>query len=312
MDATRAHARPFIAPAPADSGIMLPAGGRMTSKKAPEGDLTTYACESFAAAGVVHPVYRKGSGPAVLVITEMPGISPQVLGFADRLVALGFSVALPQLFGIPGADAARASGPACLRIAAEALYDVCVSREFTMLATGRSSPVVDWLRALAVHEHARCGGPGVGAIGMCFTGGFALAMATEPRVLVPVLSQPSLPLGLTARQRHNIDCGPHELATVAARCAREDLRVLGLRFHGDPLVPPERFAFLRERLGDGFVAVELEQRDGHPEELLKKHHSVLTGGLVDEPGEPTHAALQQVLALLQRKLLPSHEAPTPA
>ncbi|MDC0672735.1 dienelactone hydrolase family protein [Nannocystis radixulma] len=283
-----------------------------TKKKAPEGDLSTYACESFAHGGVVHPVYRKGSGPAVLVITEMPGISPQVLGFADRLVALGFSVALPQLFGVPGFDAVRASAPARLRTAARVLYDVCVSREFTMLATGRSSPVVDWLRALAVHEHERCGGPGVGAIGMCFTGGFALAMATEPRVLVPVLSQPSLPLGLTARQRRTIDCGPRELATVADRCARDGLRVLGLRFHGDPLVPAERFAFLRERLGDGFIAVELDQRDGHPEELLKKHHSVLTGGLVDEPGEPTHAAQQQVLTLLQRKLLPARTSDEPS
>lgn len=277
----------------------------MAKTKAPEGDLTTYACEVFTHHDLAHPVYRKGSGPAVVVITEMPGISPQVLGFADRLVALGFSVALPQLFGIPGFDAARASAPGRLRGAARALWDVCVSREFTMLATGRSSPVVDWLRALAVHEHARCGGPGVGAIGMCFTGGFALAMATEPRVLVPVLSQPSLPLGITARQRRTIDCGPRELATVADRCAREDLQVLGLRFHGDPLVPAERFGFLRERLGDGFVAVELEQRDGHPDEILKKHHSVLTGGLVDEPGEPTHDALQRVLTLLQRKLLPA-------
>lgn len=276
----------------------------MANNRAPEGDLTTYACDTFARGGVAHPVYRKGSGPAVVVITEMPGISPHVLGFADRLVALGFTATLPQLFGTPGFDPTRASTPARLRSAAGALYTVCVSREFTMLATGRSSPVVDWLRALAVHEHARCGGPGVGAIGMCFTGGFALAMATEPRVLVPVLSQPSLPLGITARHRRTIDCGPRELAIVADRCAREDLQVLGLRFDGDPLVPAERFAFLRERLGDGFVAVELEQRAGHPDELLKKHHSVLTGGLVDAPGEPTHEALQRVLALLQRKLLP--------
>jgi dienelactone hydrolase len=277
----------------------------MAKPKAPEGDLTTYACEAFSHAGVTHPVYRKGAGPAVLVITEMPGISPQVLGFADRLVAIGLSVALPQLFGTPGFDASKARPLARLRGAVKVLTEVCVSREFTMLATGRSSPVVDWLRALAVHEHGRCGGPGVGAVGMCFTGGFALAMATEPRVLVPVLSQPSLPLGLTARQRRSIDCGPDELATVAGRCAREGLQVLGLRFHGDPLVPPERFAFLRERLGDGFVAVELDQRDGHPEEMLKKHHSVLTGGLVDAPGEPTRAALQQVLDLLRRKLLPA-------
>lgn len=280
----------------------------MTKPKAPEGDLTTFACEDFTHGGVTHSIYRKGSGPAVIVMTEMPGISPMVLGFADRLVALGLTVVLPQLFGTPGFDHTRASTGARLRTAVKVLSHVCISREFTMFVAGRSSPVIDWLRGLAVHEHARCGGPGVGAVGMCFTGGFALAMATEPRVLVPVLSQPSMPVGLTARHRHNIDCSAGELAVVADRCAREGLRVIGLRFDGDPLVPPERFAFLRERLGDGFIAVELDQRDGHPEEILKKHHSVLTGGLVDAPGEPTHDALQRVLELMQRKLLPDRAA----
>lgn len=277
----------------------------MRKTRAPDGDLSTYACESFAHGGSERPIYRKGRGPAVIVMTEMPGISPQVVGFADRMVALGLTAVLPQLFGEPGFDHTRASGPRRLGVALRVLREVCVSREFSMLATGRSAPVVDWLRALAVHEHGRCGGPGVGAVGMCFTGGFALAMATDPRVLVPVLSQPSLPIQVTASRRRTIDCGPQELEAVAGRCAREGLRVIGLRFEGDPFVPAERFAFLRERLGDGFVAVELAQRDGHPDEYLKKHHSVLTGGLVDEPGEPTYEALQQVLTLLRRKLLPA-------
>lgn len=276
----------------------------MTRTRAPDGDLTTYDLESFAHDGVEHPIYRKGRGPAVIVMTEIPGIAPQVVGFADRIVALGMTAVMPQLFGVPGFDHTRASGPARLRRMLGVLGEVCISREFSMLAIGRSAPVVDWLRALAVHEHGRCGGPGVGAVGMCFTGGFALAMATDPRVLVPVLSQPSMPVGITASRRASIDCGAQELAVVAGRCAREGLRVLGLRFDGDPFVPAERFAFLRERLGDGFVAVELQQRDGNPHEILKKHHSVLTGGLIDEPGEPTHAALQQVLDLLRGRLLP--------
>lgn len=275
----------------------------MSKPSAPEGDLTSYAEETFAHGGVTHPIYRKGAGPAVIVMTEMPGISPQVVGFADRLVALGLTAVLPQLFGVPGFDPMRASRPAQLRRALGTLAEVCVSREFTLLALGRSAPIVDWLRALAIHEHGRCGGPGVGAVGMCFTGGFALAMATEPRVLVPVMSQPSMPVGVTASRRGSIDCGPQELARVADRCAREGLQVIGLRFDGDPLVPRERFAFLRERLGDGFVAVELAQGDGHPAELLRQHHSVLTAGLVDAPGEPTRAALDRVLELMRRRLL---------
>ncbi len=280
----------------------------MSKAKAPDGDLNTYAQESFDHGGVARTIYRKGRGPAVIVMTEMPGISPQVVGFADRVVALGLTAVLPQLFGRPGFDPNRASVPGKLRGMLGSLVEVCVSREFSMLALGRSAPVVDWLRALAIHEHGRCGGPGVGAIGMCFTGGFALALATDPRVLVPVMSQPSLPVGLTASRRRSIDCGPDELGRVADRCAREGLQVVGLRFRGDPLVPAERFAFLRERLGDGFVAVELEQRDGNPAELLKKHHSVLTGGLIDAPGEPTRAALDRVLELLRRRLLPDAAA----
>jgi dienelactone hydrolase len=228
-----------------------------------------------------------------------------VLGFADRLAAHGFSAALPDFFGRPGDDLDGGSGLARVRRMAGLGLRLCVSREFRMFASGQASPVVSFLRALAKLEHDRCGGPGVGVVGMCFSGGFALAMAADPRVLVPVLSQPSLPIGLTARQRASIDCHPRELELVRARCAGQGLQVLGLRFDGDPLVPAARFEALRERLGDGFIAVEIAQRHGHPEDAMRRHHSVLTRALIDEPGEPTRAALDRVLALLQSKLLPA-------
>ncbi|WP_438017650.1 dienelactone hydrolase family protein [Sorangium sp. So ce315] len=270
--------------------------------RAPEGDLATFARERFTHGGVAHDVYRKGKGPSVLVLTEMPGISPQVLGFADRVVALGCTAVLPSLFGTPGRDPLEPGVSGAL-YGLSSMVSVCISKEFTVFATGRSSPVVDWLRALAASEHERCGGPGVGVVGMCFTGGFALAMAADARVLAPVMSQPSLPVVLTKSQRRTIDCDSATLDAVAQRCDREGLRVMGLRFKGDPFVPEERFQLLRERLGEGFVAVELEQADGHPEGPLKKHHSVLTGALIDAPGEPTRAALDRVLQLFRDKLL---------
>jgi dienelactone hydrolase len=179
----------------------------------------------------------------------------------------------------------------------------CISREFTVLATGRSSPIVDWLRELGEREHARCGGRGIGVVGMCFTGGFALAMAADPRVLLPVLSQPSLPMPISAGRKRAIDCSSAQLEAVAERCRRDGLQVLGLRFKDDPFVPAERFAMLRERLGDAFIAVELEQADGHPAGPLPKHHSVLTVDLIDEAGEPTRRALERVLEMLRAKLL---------
>jgi dienelactone hydrolase len=277
------------------------AGAKPT--RAPQGELVSYARERFDADDFAHDIYRKGTGPAVIVITEMPGITPHVLGFADRVVALGCTAVLPDLFGEAGRDP-YASGKWGMRsYGLRSAASVCISREFSMFVTGVSSPVVCWLRSLAAREHVRCGGPGVGAIGMCFSGGFALAMATDPRVLAPVLSQPSLPIGLSRRHRAAIDCSDRELAIVAQRCANEGLRVLGVRFHDDPLSPGERFAFLKQRLGDGFVAIELDQASGHPDGPLPRRHSVLTGDLIDEPGEPTQAALDRVLELFRSKLL---------
>jgi dienelactone hydrolase len=270
----------------------------MQPTEAARGDIATFAREEFTHQGTTHATYRKGSGPAVLVIAEIPGLTPHVLGFADRVAALGCSAILPQLFGTPGRDPRQGRFYGLQTIAR-----LCVSREFTTLALGRSSPVVRWLRALGAAEHARCKGPGIGVVGMCFTGGFALAMAVDAHVLAPVLSQPSLPVALGAKRSHNIDCEPEALERVASRCANEGLRVLGLRFHGDPISPHARFAFLRERLGDGFVGVELDPADRHPNGLQANAHSVLTGDLIDEPGQPTRAALDQVLAFLRSKLL---------
>lgn len=270
---------------------------------APDGDLNTFERYVFERDGFSHDVYRKGVGPAVIVITEMPNISPQVVGFADRVVALGCTAVMPDLFGEAGREVLKANRARTFLYALRTMAGACISREFTTFALGKSSPVVTWLRALAEHEHTRCGGPGVGVVGMCFTGGFALAMASDPRVLAPVLSQPSLPFGLSQKHRDSIDCSASDLAKVSARCSNEGLRVLGLRFLDDPHVPEGRFRFLKQQLGDGFVAVEIPQAMRHPAGPMPHAHSVLTHDLIDEPGAPTRDALDQVLALFRDKLL---------
>ncbi|MDI3423480.1 dienelactone hydrolase family protein [Streptomyces luteolus] len=268
-------------------------------------DLSGFARDPFTYRGVTHEVVRRGSGPAVIVIAEIPGITPKVLAFAERVAAIGCTAVLPVLFGRPGRDP-HPSGHGRLKsraYMASSILRVCVSREFTAFATGRSSPVVDWLRGLAAYEHERCGGPGVGAVGMCFTGGFALAMAADERMLAPVLSQPSLPMPVTRRHRAGIDISPADLAKVKDRCARGGLTVHGLRFRSDRLVPGERFAFLRRELGDAFVAVELDDADANPDGL-RDPHSVLTEHLIDEPGQATRAALDGVLDLFRTRLSP--------
>ena len=276
---------------------------------APDGDLSTYEKGSFTGpGGETNDVYRKGSGPAVIVITEMPGITPKVLGFADRVVALGCTAVVPDLYGTAGRDPGESSTAGATAYMLKSIVGGCVSKSFSTWALDVTSPIADWLRALARREHERCGGPGVGAVGMCFSGGFSLAMATDPSVVAPVMSQPSLPLAAFGKKRHGaIDVSSQDLAVVADRCAAEGMKVLGLRFEGDAFVPAARFEYLRERLGDGFVAVEMSQEDGNPAFLesptAREHHSVLTNSLVDEPGSPTHDALTQVLNLFRDKLL---------
>lgn len=258
---------------------------------------------TFTHEGATRTVYRAGSGPAVVVIAEMPGITPDVLAFARRVVDLGCSVALPHLFGEPGRDPER-GGPRTMGLdAARTILPACVSRQFTVLASGTTSPVMDWLRALGRDVHEECGGPGIGVVGMCFTGGFALGMVADAPVLAPVLSQPSLPFATSARAKADVGLSPEDLEAALDVCAAKDLQVLGLRFTGDSLSPPERFATLRRLLGDRFVGVEIDSSADNPWGHRKAAHSVLTHDLIDEEGQPTRDALEQVLELFRSRLL---------
>jgi dienelactone hydrolase len=258
--------------------------------------LDAYDRTTFTHEGKTRAVFRRGTGPAVVVISELPGITPEVVGFADRIVQLGCTAVLPHLFGEPGRALSALYG-------ARSIAPACISREFAAFATGRTTPVIAWLRGLASHEHAACGGPGVGVVGMCFTGGFALAMAVDDNVLAPVLSQPSLPLPVSKRHRGDLGLSAPDLQRVKDRCANDGLCVMGLRFTNDRMVPAERFARLQQELGDYFVAVEIDSSPGNPYGHKTAAHSVLTQDLVDEPGQPTRQALDQVLELFRTKLL---------
>jgi dienelactone hydrolase len=255
--------------------------------------LAAYERFEFTDGPWTRPVYRRGSGPAVIVIHEMPGLHPLVVRFADRVAAAGMTVFLPSLFGQPGREITRGYA---LGVMAKA---ICVRREFHVWAGQGSSPIVGWLRALARTAHAECGGRGVGAVGMCFTGGFALAMMTEPAVVAPVLSQPSLPLNRKT-EGTAIDASPAEIACVKRRLEAEDLTVMGLRFRDDPFVPEGRFAALKQAFGERFDAIELDPADARPGGGMAPH-SVLTIHLRDEPGEATKAAEDRVIAFFKQR-----------
>ena len=262
----------------------------------PDTALEGYDESTFTHDGVSRQVFSAGDGPAVIVIHEVPGLHPEVIAFGRRVVDAGFTVHMPSLFGTPGK-------PFGWGYTLRSLVPACVSREFTTFALDRTSPITGWLRRLAAEAHAECGGPGVGAVGMCFTGGFALGMMVDDAMLAPVLSQPSLPFPVGKKRKAAVGISDADFERVKERAA-QGACVLGLRFSADTYVPTERFKTLRQELGDAFIAVEIDSSRGNPHGIKKRAHSVLTLDLVDEPGHPTQAALERVLAFLQERLLP--------
>ncbi len=246
--------------------------------------------------GETRDVWVTGQGPAVIVMHEVPGLYPEVVAFGQRVAAAGFTVWLPSVIGEPG----RAFG---LGYNVRSLARACVAREFSTWAMGRNSPITIWLRALAAHAHGECGGPGVGAVGMCLTGGLALAMAADDRLLAPVLSQPSLPFAATPARARDLGIDAETLAAVQRRTREDGLCVLGLRFSADRMAPAARFRALREALGDAFIAVEIDSGWGNPHGLKPWAHSVLVRDVVEAPGHPTVAARDQVIAFFQSRLL---------
>ncbi len=254
--------------------------------------LKDYTAFDFDDGRWTRTVFRRGAGPAVIVIHEMPGLHPLVIRFADRVAAAGMTVFCPSLFGEPG----RPLSPGYAM--GEVLKGICIRREFNAWSGGKSSPIVDWLTALARKAHGECGGRGVGAVGMCFTGGFALAMMTEPAVVAPVLSQPSMPVTLFAGKAA-IDVSPDELACARRRFDAEGLSAIALRFKSDKMVPDERFAALKDALGDRLETIELDDADSAPGPV--KAHSVLTVNLIDAPGSRTKLAEERVIAFFRER-----------
>ncbi|MET9885671.1 dienelactone hydrolase family protein [Streptomyces sp. NPDC006430] len=263
---------------------------------APTSSLAGWQCTSFSAEGFTHDCYEKGEGPGVVLLPELPGITPEVLGLADHLVSEGFTVVMPSLFGTPGK-------PVSLARTAGVFARVCVSAEFRAFATNARRPVADYLRALARDLASRTPAAGVGVIGLCFTGGFALAAAVDDSVLAPVMSQPSTPIALTAAQRADAGLSEEELQRVVDRTRHHGLCVMGLRFSEDRLSPEERFETLRSRLGDAFKVVRLDSAPGNPDGFGRQAHAVLTLEVRETSADhPALRARADVTAFLHDRL----------
>ncbi|AKS32883.1 dienelactone hydrolase family protein [Mycolicibacterium goodii] len=262
----------------------------------PAADLTGWSAAPFTAAGQTYDVYRKGEGPGVVLIPELPGLHPGVLALGNHLVDNGFTVAAPSLFGTPAAEPLR---PGAVGVIVKA----CVTREFAAFATNADRPVAHYLRALARDLNATTPGKGVGVIGQCFTGGFALAAAVDESVLAPVLSQPSVPLPLTPRHRRDPGLSKEELDIVEKRAAEEGLCALGLRFSKDWMAPADRFTTLKARLGDAFEVIEIDSGKGNPHGFGTSAHSVLTQEVREVDGHPAYEARRRVVQFLTERLV---------
>jgi len=238
--------------------------------------LDSWTRGSHTADGTTHPTYRKGSGPGVVIIHEIPGMTVDVVALAEEVVAAGHTVVMPHLFGQVGGEASMVE-------VLKAVPQLCVNKEFTKLALGETTPIAGWLRSLAADLHDELGGPGVGALGMCFTGGYALAMMVDDSVAAPVLCQPSSPMPVGKKRSADLNLSPADLEIVKRRAAG-GCAVLGLRYRKDPATGT-RFDTLRHEIGDSFIAVEFEG----------KGHSVVTTHRQQE-------AVDRILAFFSERL----------
>ncbi len=200
-----------------------------------------------------HDILVKGEGPPILLLQEMPGIGPETLALADRLVARGFRVYLAHFLGPFGR----------LSFVGNTLRVLCIRREFHAFARGRESPIGAWFRALANEVSTREGGARVGVVGMCLTGGFALALMAEPAVAGGVASQPSLPvLGGDA-----LHMDTDQIAAASAGMAEKGPG-LAMRYSGDKLSTGRHMAALKRAFGADLETVEFE---GNGHALLTVH-----------------------------------------
>ncbi len=253
--------------------------------------ITGFTQQEFLHEGISHPLYARGAGPGIVLIHELPGLTRACIRLANQLVTAGYRVYMPLLFGEPGKMAVSKN-----------FMHVCISREFKIFAAQKTSPVVSWLRAVGKVAHVECGGPGVGAIGMCLTGNFVISLMADENMLAPVSCQPSLPLSIAGLGKSALAINPEELEAAKKR-AEKGQKLLCFRFSHDRFSPGERFEKLQQEFGAAFDGMEIDSSPGNKHNIHSKAHAVLTSDFVDKTDHPTKEALNKILAFFEDRLL---------
>jgi dienelactone hydrolase len=243
-----------------------------------------------------HLVFHRGDGshPPLLIMSELAGIAPGLLMFADRLVKNGYQVYLPWMFGPLGK---RAPIRNAMRL--------CISREFSKLQAGVSAPITDWLRALTLYISEQNGGRKVGAIGMCLTGAFAIPLIIDPHVTVGVAAQPSVPFsilhrmtGLAVNNLGELNVSDGDIAAARQRLNSNDAHLFACRFRADRVCAEEKIERLRREFPVNLEVHEYGE-DSSRNVLGKRPHATFTkeyriaeeAGIVDSLAQHAFADL---------------------
>lgn len=249
--------------------------------------------------GITHTVYKKGKGPGIIIMHELPGMILECVEFARKISDAGYTVYLPLFFGEPGE---KNTIPSLAFATAKYFAELCVSKEFAIFSAGKTSPIVDWLKGLCRLAHKECGYGGVGAIGMCLTGGFAIPMLVEPSLMAPVLSQPSLPIGAAGEAKKSLGCSDADFQKACLRAKTEKIPVLGFKFTHDILAANEKFDNLKSELGDLFIENRIDSGPNNPDRYPLYAHSVFTVNYNTGESSPTGLAFRQLLDFFQERL----------
>jgi dienelactone hydrolase len=260
-------------------------GGHRAGQGRP--DISGFATEQFTEGGKTRRVFVVGEGQPVLLMHELPGMSWATMLLAQRLADRGFRVYMPLLFGGVG----QSNG-------FKGYLQSCFGAGWNCSDPHGASRVLTWLHALATDIARRHAGSRMGAIGMCLTGSFPLALMDIPQMYAGVMSQPALPLGRkTLAEREGLGLTQTQIDRALENT---NARFLALRFSADKLCTADRFKRLKDLLKERLDTEVIDSGSGST--LPDQAHAVLTGWYEGTADTHTRRAFEKVAALLKAQL----------
>ncbi len=240
--------------------------------------MTVYTCDGSP----INPAAPRGqfntNRTPILLLHELPGMTPECLILATNLAADGFTVHVPLMFGKPDQNQTFWNSVRLL-----------FNPKWNLYHKHRTSAIAGDLRKLTQEISQQHQQKPMAVIGMCLTGSLPLALLSEPNVMLVVLSQPATPLWrFTFDQRAALALSPCDLRFAEKRVAKENIKVIGLRFAADRICQAQRFENLQYCFGTNFLDWTIPLRDCPPDQP----HSVLCENYDNTEGSATRSRLE--------------------